>query len=186
MIRRAPTKIALAMFAVVVFLWQAPARADQDTSGRIQLRDELSSSHGHAVVDRAVPFLHDVRLDDAAMYRLVGRDDLARKFETRVRAADVLALTGLAGLIVGTAIAFTAPGYEDCTGHCREVIHGPRAAVGLSMAALMPVLGGIALAVNPTPLSPEQRMKMAGDYNSLRPEPVVEPTGDGVVLRGVF
>jgi hypothetical protein len=197
MLSAVSTKIALAAFAGAAFIWQASARADDDTSDQVELRDLLRERSHDVVFDRAVPFIHGVRLDDAAMYRLVGREDLARRFEARSRAAGVLALTGLAGLVAGTVVAFTAPGYEDCTGYCREVIHGPRAAVGMSMAALMPLLGGIALAVNPKPLSPEQRIKMADDYNGLvpapvvlRPAPVVAPSvvpdGAGMVLRGVF
>jgi hypothetical protein len=190
MISRVSTKIAIAAFAGSSFLWQASARADQDTSDRVGLRDLPRWRHGAVAVDHAVPLLHGVRLDDAAMYRLAGRDDLARTFEARTRAASVLALTGMAGLVAGTVVAFTAPGHEVCSGYCREQIHGPRAVVGVSMAALMPLLGGIALAVNPTPLTPEQRTKMADDYNSLHPPPVVVPgvlpTGAGMILSGVF
>jgi len=188
---RAPTSIALAVFASVVLLWQTSARAqpNEDPSAWIDLRDVPHEARHRSFVDHAVPFLHGVQLDDAAMYRLAGREDLARKYEAQTHAANVLALTGIAGLISGSIVALTAPSHKVCApgyATCRNEVTTAQGKIGISIAALMPLLGGIALAVLPTPLSPEQKTKMAEDYNSVRPAPVVVPGGAGLELRGTF
>jgi hypothetical protein len=204
MFHRGRTMVAVAAFASVALLPQAWAHADATLgfSERLELRDvPHHSRHGAIIgIDRAVPFLHDVQLDDAALYRLVGREDLARKYETRARLGGVIGLAGMGALVGGIVVAFTAPEHQVCTrGMCRAEIYGPRAVVGFSMAALMPVLLVTGYLVGPTPLPPEQRIMLADEYNAtvaptpatsssvdVQAAPVVLPSGAGLGLRGTF
>src|ERR1700690_2685851 len=99
MLFRGRTMVAVAAFAGVVLLRQAWAHADPALgfSERLELRD-VPHYGRHGVtngIDRAVPFLHEVQLDDAALYRLVGREDLSRKFKTHRRLGGVIGLAGL-------------------------------------------------------------------------------------------
>jgi hypothetical protein len=191
MVSRARTKASAAGFALGLFVGQAPVRAGAATAAfdGIELRDVLQHSRHRTYVDYAVPFRHGVQLDDGALYRLVGRDDLARKYEARTHAANVLALTGLAALITGGIMALTAPSQRVCEpgyGMCHNEVTTAQGKIGISIAALMPILGGIALAVLPTPITPEEKTKMARDYNGMLPNAVVVPGGAGLGLGGTF
>jgi hypothetical protein len=194
--------VVVAAFAGGGPLRQTVAHADtgRGPGEQIELRDVARSTGHREVIDHAVPFLHGVRLGDAALYRLAGREDLARRYELRWRLGGAIGLTGLAALVGGIIVVFTAPTHEVCAhGRCEQEVYGPRAVVGFAMAGLMPVLGGVAYLVSPTPLSREEKSTMVDVYNAseaaprdspldggVRAAPVVLPGGAGVGLRGTF
>ena len=147
------------------------------------------------MVTKQVPFLFGGRLGDAEMYRLVGRDDLAREYESLVRRRNELGFAGLL-LMVGGALAIAAaPEHQACAtpSSCRTEVSGPAAAAGFTAFFLSPVMFVWMLRTEIDPVSPAEKARLVDVYNEsvdgagcAVPAPAALPRGGGVSLTGTF
>jgi hypothetical protein len=113
-------------------------------------------------------------IDEAAFYRIVGRDDLLRRYQARVRIKTELGLGGGVLVMGGALFAMIAAlerssfGQPACIG-CVSAPAGPSPSWGLAIAgtglATLLVRGFI----NPTPIDADEADRMARDHDrSLR------------------
>ncbi|MBS1122575.1 MAG: hypothetical protein H6Q90_4803 [Deltaproteobacteria bacterium] len=143
---------------------------------------------GNAVVTTTrkqwYPYVGDVRqarLERTDFYRLVGRDDLAKRYQRRHTLA-------IGGLVVGAAGAL-AGGFL-LTGSAGSSGYGTAGAV-IATGGLISLGIGTYFMLRTDPVSREEARELAADYNTdlrdrLRVAPFVASSGGGVGVGGAF
>jgi hypothetical protein len=144
----------------------------------IEMRDVVWGSRHGELLHKAVPFRGSLMLDDPALLRLLGRDDLLRAYEERTSAREVLTVGGLLGLI-GSGFAFAAARPKvDCSGTagCRTDRSDGALAAGVVLLFFSAVLIVGEATTSASPISDDERLRLVDQYNqSIKPQPNTPP-----------
>jgi hypothetical protein len=155
----------------------------------IELREVFWGDRYGRVLHGPFPFQGSRPLDGAALYRALGRDDLARAYESRVDAKIALAFTPLVPIAVGAIVlksatpethCSTPPKYSLQLPVCQTDSKDGTVATGIGIMLLAPVLllvVGVAFDVNP--VSPWQRQRLIDTFNAS----LGHATSDGAAAR---
>jgi hypothetical protein len=205
---------SVAVTCLPVLILPAVARAappDDQPVAPIELRDVVvGGRHGHEIL-RDVAYQNGAILDGARLYHALGRDDLARTYESRKATAVVLVTTGLLGIIGGLATAASDKPHDECeltstsvgpfgipsqTSQCHTVGGGTTFGVGIGSAVLGTMLAIVGAALDPEPVPKTERRRLVEEYNAslattppsarLELAPVFSLAGGGLSLRAHF
>ena len=140
----------------------------------IEMRDVVWGSRQGEVLHRPVPFRGNLILDDPALFRLLGRDDLLRAYDERTSAKDATAVGGLLALI-GSGVAFAAGRPKlDCseTATCRTTRSDGAVAAGVVLLIVGASLIVANVSMSASPISDDERLHLIEQYNrSIKPQP---------------
>jgi hypothetical protein len=144
----------------------------------IEMREVFWGSRYGELLHKRVPFRGNLMLDDPALLRLLGREDLLRAYEERTSAREVLTVGGLLGLI-GSGVAFAAARPKlDCSGTagCRTDRSDGALAAGVVLLVLSAVLIVAEVSTNASPISDDERLRLIDQYNrSIKPQSDTPP-----------
>ncbi len=167
--------------------WAAPDDESPAPPGTIELRDvPHPTTKNPRRMDLDVAFQDGRRLDEPTLYRLVGREDLARAWKTRGIVKSTLAISALASLVGGVGLGFLAPHTPgDCSrrpprigGSCPDEIQGGKAwgIPILTLLALAPAFLVSSAVVDEEPVTDRERQRLIDGYNqTLAPSPPRRP-----------
>jgi len=146
----------------------------------IELREVFWSGRYGQMRHAERPFQGNRLLEGPDLYRALGREDLARAYESRGHAKIALAIAGLGALVLGAIVTASATPETRCDTPPRNVIQPPvcrtdekqgTVAAGIGMALLGPTLMLVAgFGVAAEPVAPAERQRLIDAFNaSLAP-----------------
>jgi hypothetical protein len=142
----------------------------------IELREVFWGDRYGQVRHGPFPFQGSKPLDGAALYRALGRDDLARSYESRVDAKLGLGLIGLGAIVVGAFVLKGATPQTQCTTPPKYSLQSPvcqtdwndgTIATGIGVMAsglILLIANGVGLDANP--VSWAERQKLIDAFNA--------------------
>ena len=156
----------------------------------IELREVVWGDRYGQMRHGPFPFQGGSPLDGAALYRALGRDDLARAYESRVDAKIALAITALGAFVTGVIVLKGVTPETRCeTPPPRYVFQPPvcqtdwkngTVAAGLSFMLLGPTLLFVSgLGFGADPVSPAERQALIDAFNAS----LAHATADGAPTR---
>ena len=158
----------------------------------IELREVFWGDRYGQVSHGPFPFQGSKPLDGAGLYRALGREDLARAYESRVDVKVGLAITGLGAFMTGGIVLKGATPETQCeTPPPRYAFQAPVAPVcrtdwktGTIAAGIGIMLSGVTLFVSgvgfgPDPVSPAERLRLIDTFNAS----LAHATADGARTR---
>ena len=152
-------------------------------SGPIELLDVQSGRPGKETIERQVPFSYGTRLDNPTLYRLLGRDDLARTYEGRHQAKTALLLSLVATLAATAGSIYmgtrSCPPVTDDSPPCTTFAGRAWALVSLGGFISFHVLFFTSTRLDPDPISREVKQRLVDEYNAKIGAPASRPTGAG-------
>jgi len=154
----------------------APLAAPPAQPQPIELRQVVLESRYHYIRQVELPFQTGKLLQGADLYRALGREDLARAYETRGGAKVALAIAGLGALVTGAIVMASAKPDTRCDPPsknvfqppvCRTGDHQGTVAAGIGIALLGPALMMVAgFAFDLDPVSPAERRRLIAAFNA--------------------
>jgi hypothetical protein len=144
---------------------------------RIELRVVFFGGPHGEMRHAEVAFQEGRPLEGAAFYRALGREDLARSYESRGGARVALAVAGFAALVTGAIVLASAKPETQCDPPPKNIFQPPPVcrtdwkegtiAAGIGLALLGPVLPVVgAFAIHADPVGPAERQRLVDAFNS--------------------
>ncbi len=143
----------------------------------IEMRDVTWGGRSGELHHKPVPFRGNLILDDVALFRLLGRDDLLRAYEQRTHTRNALTVLGLLTFLgAGFALAEARPKL-DCAGSsgCRTEQSEGALAAGVALLVAGASLMVADATFNVSPISDGQRAALVDDYNRTLANPAPAP-----------
>jgi len=178
-----PMPAAAAAPSPITPLVPPPARAPP-----IELREVFWGDRHGRVRHTLYPFQGGRVLEGADLYRVLGRDDLVRAYQSRVEAKVGLFAAGLGASVLGAIVLAQARPETQCDPApqtsgafqapvCRTDWKEGTVATGIGLALLGTVLSMVAgFAIDPQPVGPAERQRLIDEFNAA-PAPAAPDDG---------
>ncbi len=139
----------------------------------IEMREVTWGGRHGELRHKPVPFQGNLMLDDAALFRVLGRDDLLRDYQQRAATRTTITVLGVLAFVgAGFALAEARPTLE-CSpgGDCVTRRSDGAVAAGIALLAAGASLIVADATLSTTPISDDQRAALVDQYNRTLPNP---------------